>query len=165
MIWNVKKRKVNFCGWFIHRTIRWILLFLIWPSELRGQHCTRAVLHKSDCFEYPLKFLLKSNYNQKCLQVFIFSKVSYPQRNPVMKKFKTKKKSLYHLGNFNSPLQVQPPAGAGPRVKHYCLRCSFWLLVVVRHFSPFLCLSWFLSVWKYPNALCNCIATCCIKPV
>ena len=114
MIWNNKKRKVNFCGWFIHRTIRWILLFLIWPSELRGQHCTRAVLHKSDCFEYPLKFLLKSSYNQKCLQIFIFSKVSYPQRNPVMKKFKTKKKSLYHLGVTSTlPSPSKPRLGPG----------------------------------------------------
>ena len=56
---------VNVCGWFIYRTIRWILLFLIWQSELRGQHCTRAALHQSDCFEF-LKFLLKSCY-QKCL--------------------------------------------------------------------------------------------------
>ena len=124
-----KKRNVNVCGWFICRTIHWLLLFLIWQSELRGQqHCTRAVLRQSDCFEYPLKFLLKSSY-QKCLEIFIFSKVSYPQRNPSMKNFKTKKKSLYHLGNFNSPLPLQPPPRAGPRVKYYCLRCSFWLLV------------------------------------
>ena len=95
------------------------------------------------------------------LPKFLFSKFYYPQRNPVMKIFKTKKKSLYHLGNFNSPLPLQTPPGAGPRVRY----CSFWLLVVVRHFSPFLCLSWFLSVWKYPNALCNCIAICCIRPV
>ena len=66
---------------------------------------------------------------------------------------------------FIISVPLQPPPWAGPRVKHYCLRCSFWLLVVVRYFSPFFCLSWFLSVWKYPNALCNCIAICCIKPV
>ena len=88
------------------------------------------------------------------LPKFLFSKFSYPQRNPVMKIFKTKKKSLYHLDNFNSPLPLQTPPGAGPRVRY----CSFWFLVVVRHFSLFLCLSWFLSVWKYPNALCNFIA-------
>ena len=41
MIWHAKKWKVNFCGWFIHLTICWILLFLIWQSELRGQHCVR----------------------------------------------------------------------------------------------------------------------------
>ena len=53
-----------------------------------------------------------------------------------MKNFKTKKKSLYHLGNFNSPLPLQPPPRAGPRVKYYCLRCSFWLLVVFDTFPP-----------------------------
>ena len=67
---------------------------------------------------------------------FLFSKFSYPQRNPVMKIFKTKKKSLYHLGNFNSPLPLQPPPRAGPRVKYYCLGCSFWLLVVFDTFPP-----------------------------
>ena len=51
-------------------------------------------------------------------QIFLF------QRNPVMKIFKTKKKSLYHLGNFNSPFHLQPPPSAGPKVKSYCLRCS-----------------------------------------
>ena len=59
MIWYAKKWKVNVCGWFIHGTICWILLFLIWQSELCGQHCTRAVLPQSDCFEYPLKLVLK----------------------------------------------------------------------------------------------------------
>ena len=81
---------------------------------------------------------------QKCLNIFlIFSKFSYPQRKPEMKNFKTKKKSLYHLRNFNSLLPSNlppPPPGA------------FLLLVVVRHFSHFLCLSWFLSVWKYPHS-------------
>ena len=102
---------VNGRGWFIHCTIRWILLFLNWQSELRGQHCTRAVLHQSDCFEYPLKFLLKSSY-QKCPNtLLIFSKFSYSQRKPGMKNFKTKKKSLYHLSNFNSPLPSNPCLG------------------------------------------------------
>ena len=41
MIWHAKKWKVNVCGCFIHLTICWILLFLIWQSELRGQHCMR----------------------------------------------------------------------------------------------------------------------------
>ena len=81
---------------------------------------------------------------QKCLNIFlIFSKFSYPQRKPVMKNFKTKTKSLYHLSNFNSPLPSNlPPPAPGP----------FLLLVVVRHFSHFLCLSWFRSVWKYPHS-------------
>ena len=69
MTWHAKKWKVNVCGWFIHRAICWIYLFLIWQSEFCGQHCTHAVLHQSHCFEYPLKFLVKSSYH-KCLYVF-----------------------------------------------------------------------------------------------
>ena len=66
---------------------------------------------------------------------------------------------LSHLFNFPLPSNPlpPPPTRAGPRVKLYCLRCSFLLLVVVRHFPHFLCLSLFLPVWKYPNALCNSI--------
>ena len=75
------------------------------------------------CFEYRLKFLFKSSY-QKCLYIFVFAKFSYPQRNPVMKIFKTKKKPLYHLGNFNSPLTLQLPPSAGPKIKRHCLRRS-----------------------------------------
>ena len=60
-----------------------------------------------------------------------------------MKNIKTKKKYLYHLGNFNSPLVDKPPPWAGPRVK-YCLHCSFWLLAVFRHFPPSsVCLGFF----------------------
>ena len=73
-------------------------------------------------FEYPLKFLFKSSY-KKCLYIFVFANFSYLQRNPVMKIFKTKTKSL-HLGTLNSPFHLQPPPSAGPRVKRYCLRCS-----------------------------------------
>ena len=40
----------------------------------------------------------------------MFLEFSYPQRNPVMKNFKTKKKSLYNLGNFNSQAPVPIPA-------------------------------------------------------
>ena len=58
------------------------------------------------------------------IYIFVFAKFSYPQRNPVMKIFKTKKKSLYHPGNFNSPFPLQPPPSAGPKVKRHCLRCS-----------------------------------------
>ena len=41
--------------------------------------------------------------------IFIFAKFSYRQINPLMKNFKTKKKYLDHLDNFNSPLPLQPP--------------------------------------------------------
>ena len=109
---------------------------MIWRtmSELRGDCCSTARVQCSDCFECPLKFLLKSSC-QKCLYIFIICKSSYPQRNPVMKNFKTKNNCLYHLGNFNSSLPLQPPPWSGPGVKQYCLRCSFWLLVVVRHLT------------------------------
>ena len=79
-------------------------------------------------------------------------KISKQKRNPFIISVTW---TLLSPSELYSP---QPPPRAGPRVRYHCLRCSFRLLVVVRLFSPFLCLSWFLSVWKYPNALCNCIA-------
>ena len=157
MIWYAKKWKVNVCGWFIHGTICWILLFLIWQSELCGQHCTRAVLHQSFVLNTLWNsYLIKSSYQKISIDIYIF------QSFLSVKKSRDEK---LKRNPFIISVPLQPPPWAGPRVKHYCLRCSFWLLVVVRYFSPFLCLSWFLSVWKYPNALCNCIAICCIKPV
>ena len=98
------------------------------------------------------------------IDIYIFQIFLSPKKSRDGK-FQTKKKSLDHLSNFNFPLPLQPPPRAGPRVRYYCLRCSFWLLVVVQHFSLFLCLSWFLSVWKYPEALCSFIAICCIRTV
>ena len=165
MIWHAKKWKVNVCVWFIYGTVCWILLFLIWQSELCGQHCTRAVLHQSDCFEYPLK-LPKIKRPKMSIDIYIFQSFLYLKKSRD-EKFRNKKEISLSSRKLqlSPPPSLQPPPWAGPRVKHYCLHCSFWLLVVVRHFSPFLCFSWFLSVWKYPNALCNCIAICCIKPV
>ena len=62
-------------------------------SIVHARYYTNQI--QSDCFEYPLKFLLKSSC-QKCLNIFlIFSKFSYPQRKPVMKNFKAKY-SLLH---------------------------------------------------------------------
>ena len=118
----------------------------------------RPALYARGTTPIVLNTLRNSYLNKatKCLCIFIFAKFSYRQRNPLMKQFKTEKKALYHLENFNCRLSFQPRP---------CLRGSFWLLKVVRHFYLFLWLSWFLSVWKYPNALCNSIAICCIKPV
>ena len=68
---------------------------------------------------------------------------------------------LSHL--FNSPRPTHPPPPPppplGPGLGSNCIVCAvlFLLLVVVRHFPHFLCLSLFLPVWKYPNALCNSI--------
>ena len=99
-----KKSKCLWLAYLSYHPLNFTFSHLtVWTA--RGQHRTRAVLHQSNCFEYPLKFLLKSSY-QQCLLIFMFSKVSYPQRNPVMKNFKTKRKSVYHLGNFNSPLPL-----------------------------------------------------------
>ena len=85
-------------------------LNIIFPCSLvRARYYTNQI--QSDCFEYPLKFLLKSSC-QKCPNtLLIFSKFSYSQRKPGMKNFKTKKKSLYHLSNFNSPLPSNPCLG------------------------------------------------------
>ena len=127
-------------------------------SIVRARYYTNQI--QSDCFEYTLKFLFKSSqqlmpkYISYIVQIFLSLKKTH------MKNFQTKKKSLYHLPSPISLTLPSPPPPFpqdGPRVKLYCLRCSFLLLVVVRHFSHFLCLSLFLSVWKYPNALCNSI--------
>ena len=134
MIWHAKKWKVNVCVFFLS----------IVPSA-------EFTFFSSDSLNWAASIVCARYYT-----IFIFAKFSYRQRNPLMKQFKTEKKALYHLENFNCRLSFQPRP---------CLPCSFWLLKVVRHFYLFLWLSWFLSVWKYPNALCNSIAICCIKPV
>ena len=115
-----------------------------------------------------LNTLWNSYLNQATKNVYrylYFPKFPIPKEIPWWKSSKQKRNPFIISVTSTLPSQLQPPPWAGPRVKHYCLRCSFWLLEVVRHLFPFLCLSWFLSVWKYPNALCNCIAICCIRPV
>ena len=78
-------------------------------SIVRARYYSNQI--QSDCFEHTLKFLLKSSY-QICLNIFlIFSTFSYPQRKPVMKNFKTKKKSLYHLP---SPISLTLPSTPTP---------------------------------------------------
>ena len=105
--WYGTPKKKSKCLWLVYLSYHPLNFtfshLTVWTA--RGQHRTRAVLHQSNCFEYPLKFLLKSSY-QQCLLIFIFSKVSYLQRNSVMKHLKTKRKSLYHLGNLNSPFPL-----------------------------------------------------------
>ena len=135
MIWNAKKWKVTVCCWFIHRTICWINLFL---SDSLNRHCTHGTSPVRlfwTSFEIPT--LIKVTKNVYIyIYIYIFAKFSCYQRNPLMKNIKTnKQKNLYHLGTFNSPLPDKPPLCAGHRVK-YCLRCSFWLLAVFRHFPP-----------------------------
>ena len=97
MIQHAKKWKVTVCGSFIHRTICRIYLFSsdslnCAVSIVRARYSTNSYLNQG---------ITKRSY------IFIFAKFSYRQRNPLMKNFKTKKKYLYHLGNFNSPLPLQ----------------------------------------------------------
>ena len=114
MIWHAKKRKVNVCGWFIYRTIRWILLFLIWQSELRCQ-CTREALHQSDCFEYTLWNSYLNQATKNVYRYLYFPKFPIPEEIPWWKISKQQQeKSLYHLGNFNSLLPLRPPASGRP---------------------------------------------------
>ena len=89
-----------------------------------------------------------SKYISYIFQIFLSSKKT---RN---EKFRNKKEislSSQYL-TLPSPPTPAPPLRAGPSVKLHCLRRSFLLLVAVRHFFPFLCLSWFQSVWKYPHS-------------
>ena len=139
MIWHAKKWKVNVCGWFIHLTICWILLFLIWQSELRGQHCVRYYRKQIAFYSWKrpisvvvvvvvLNTLWNSYLNQATKNVYIYLCLpNFPifKEIPWWKFSKPKRKPFYHLGNFNSPFHLQPPPSAkGPRVKRYCLRCS-----------------------------------------
>ena len=113
-----------------------------------------------------LNTLWNSYLNQATKNVYSYlycPKFPIPKEIPWWKISKQKRNPFIISVTSTLPSQLQPPPWAGPRVKHYCLRCSFWLLVVVRHFSPFLCLSWFLSVWKYPNAVCKMLYKASIK--
>ena len=135
MIWHAKKWKVTVCCCFIHRTICWINLF-----SSNSLNCAPALYARGTppvrlfwiSLENPTQIKVEKNVY---ISIYIFAKFSYCQRTPLMKNNKTKKKYLYHLGNFNSPLVDKPPPWPWPRVK-YCLRCSFWLLAVFRHFPP-----------------------------
>ena len=107
-----------------------------------------AVVPRKYNVQIVLNTLWNSYLNQATKNVYIYiyiynCQIFLSPKKSRNEKFQNKK---YHLGNFNSPLPLQPPPWAGSRVKHYCLRCSFWLLEVVRHLSPSLYFSWFLSV-------------------
>ena len=150
------------------------------PSRFTITDLSDSQKIESKCFSlvYSLYHLLNLSFSQS-------DRLNYPflsSKKTRNEKFQNRKDipvlpPLSHLFNFplpphppppppppppplNSPppLPPPPPPRAWPRVKLYCLCCSFLLLVVVRHFSHFLCLSLFLSVWNYRNALCNSIA-------
>ena len=153
-------------------------LFIVPPAEFYffssdSLNCAASLIVRVRYYtnQIVLNTLWNSYVNKATKNVYrylYFPNFPIPKEIPLMKTFKTKKKSRYHLGNFNSPLPLQTPPGPGlgsDIIVCVVLFGCAWLLVVVRHFSPFLCLFWFLSVWKYPIALCNCIAICCIRPV
>ena len=111
---NPKKMEVTVCGSFIHRTLCWIYLF----SSDR-LNCAASIVRA--------RYSTNSNLNQgitKRPDIFIFAKFSYRQRNPLMKNFKTKKKYLYHLGNFNSPLSTSNVC-LEPGIESNSIVCAF----------------------------------------
>ena len=82
MIWHAKKRKVNVCGWFIYRTIPWILLFLIWQSELRAASIVRVRYYTN---QIVLNTLWNSYLNQATNNVYwylYFPKFPIPKEIP-----------------------------------------------------------------------------------
>ena len=162
MILHAKKWKVNVCRWFIHRrhvlnlSFSHLTLWTVWPAlyARAARYYTNQI--QSDCFEFPLKFLLK--YISYIFQIFLSPP---PQKKTVMKTFKTEKKSVYHPSNFNSPLPSDPRLGPGLGSKS--LFALFFFIVGSSSTLPhFLCLSCFPSLWKYSGALCNSITICCI---
>ena len=71
---------VNVCGWLIHRTIRWILLFLIWQSELRGQHLSNIVHVRYYTNQVVLNTLWDS-YSNQATKIFIFQIFLSPKKS------------------------------------------------------------------------------------
>ena len=129
-------------------------------------HFTITDLSDSQKIECKCFSLVYSSYHLLNLSFSQSDRLNYPflsSKKTRNEKFQNRNDisllpPLSHLFNFPLPLNPPLPPRAWPRVKLYCLCCSFLLLVVVRHFSHFLCLSLFLSVWNYRNALCNSIA-------
>ena len=62
------------------------------------------------------------------IDIYIFQIFLSPKKSRDGK-FQTKKKSLDHLSNFNSPLPLQPPPRAGPRPGEILLFALFFLVV------------------------------------
>ena len=71
---------VNVCGWFIYRTIRWILLFLIWQSELRGQHLSNIVHVRYYTNQVVLNTVWDS-YSNQATKIFIFQILLSPKKS------------------------------------------------------------------------------------
>ena len=161
MILHAKKWKINVCRWFIHRwhvlnlSFSHLTLWTMWPAlyASAARYYTNQI--QSDCFEFPLKFLLKSELPKMSKNISYIFQIFLsppPKKKTVMKTFKTEKKSLYHPSNFNSPLPSAPALGRALGQNH-CLRCSFLLWVAVRHFpTSFVC----LAFRHFGNILVHC---------
>ena len=97
---NPPKMEVTVCGSLIHRTLCWIYLF----SSDR-LNCAASIVRA--------RYSTNSNLNQgitKRLDIFIFAKFSYRQRNPLMKNFKTKKNTF--IISVTLTLPSPPPTSA-----------------------------------------------------
>ena len=103
------------CLWFVYSSYPLLnLSFLIWPSELRSQHCTRTVLHQ---------FQRKSRYHKTSRYIYICQIFLSPKKSP-NEKFQNKKEYLYHLGNFNSPLSTSN-VRLEPGIESNSIVCAF----------------------------------------
>ena len=145
MISYAKRWKGTVYGSFILRTMGWIYLFSsdslnCAASIERARYSTNSYLNQG---------ITKRPY------ILIFAKFSNRQRIPQRKNFKTKRNSFIISVTLTLPpsLPRPPPTPALSRAQSQILFALLFSVVgvVVSHFSPFLCLSWFLSVWKYPN--------------
>ena len=115
-----------------------------------------------------LNTLWNSYLNQATKNVYrylYFPKFPIPKEIPRWKSSKQKRNPFIISVTSTLPSQSNPRLGPGLGSNIIVCVVLFGSWSEFWHFSPFLCLSWFLSVWKDPNALCNCIAICCIRPV
>ena len=111
---NPPKNESN-CLWFVYSS--YPLLNLSFSSD--RLNCAASIVRA--------RYSTNSSLNQgitKRPDIFIFVKFSYRQRNPLMKNFKTKKKYLYHLGNFNSPLSTSN-VRLEPGIESNSIVCAF----------------------------------------
>ena len=88
------------------------------------------------CGTTPIRLFwipLEATKNQATKNVYrhlYFPKFPIPKEIPWWKNSKQKRNLFIISETSTFPSPLQPPPWAGPRVKHYCLHCSFWLLVV-----------------------------------
>ena len=91
------------CLWFVYQSYHLPnLSFLIWQSELHGQHCTRAVLHQ---------FLLKSRYHKTFIYICICQNFLSPKKS-TSEKFQNKKRNTFII-----LVTLTLPSPSNPRLK------------------------------------------------